>query len=167
MKRITNKKKLTNIPPIFHNNIYLTNFQQKANIFNNYFSDQCKIHDNGSVLPGFISKTSLSLSEITITTDQITITTDQITITTDQITITTDQITMTTDQITITTDQITITTDQITITTDQITITTDQICEIIQRYNSKKAHGCDEISVAMLQVCACEVALSLSLIFRV
>ena len=44
----------------------------------------------------------------------------------------------------------------------EITITTDQIVEIIQRYNSKKVHGCDEISVAMLQLCACKVALPLS-----
>ena len=55
-KRITNKKKLTNIPPVIHNNIYRTNFQQKVNVFNNYFADQCKILDNGSALPGFISK---------------------------------------------------------------------------------------------------------------
>ena len=106
-KRLSNKKKLTNIPPIFHNNIFVSNSQQKANIFNNYFADQCKILDNGSMLTEFISKTSLSLSEITITTDQI--------------------------------------------------------VEIIQRYNSKNAHGCDEISVGILQLCAREVAL---LLFR-
>ena len=109
-KRITNKKKLTNIPPIFDNNTYITNFHQKAKIFNDYFADQCKIHDNGSVLPEFISKTNVSLS--------------------------------------------------------QITFTTVQIVDIIQSYNSNKAHGCDEISVAMLQLCANEVALPLSLIFR-
>ena len=42
-KRISNKKKLTNIPPIFENNRYIPNFQQKADIFD--------IYDNGSVLP--------------------------------------------------------------------------------------------------------------------
>ena len=43
---------------------------------------------------------------------------------------------------------------------------TDQIIEIIQKYSSKKSHGCDEISVAMLQLCAREGALPLSLIFQ-
>ena len=109
-KRITNKKKLTNIPPIFDNNTYVTNFQQKAKIFNEYFADQCKIHDNGSVLPEFISRKNASLSHINITTVQI--------------------------------------------------------VDIIQKYSRNKAHGCDEISVAMLQLCATEVASPLSLIFQ-
>ena len=42
-KRISNKKKLTNIPPIFENNRYIPNVQQKADIFNAYFADQCNI----------------------------------------------------------------------------------------------------------------------------
>ena len=109
-KRITNKKKLTNIPPIFDNNIYVTNFHQKAKIFNDYFADQCKIHDNGSVLPDYFSRTDLSIS--------------------------------------------------------YVDVNTDQIVDIIRKYSSKKAHGCDEISVAMLQLCATEVALPLSLIFQ-
>jgi hypothetical protein len=47
-----------------------------------------------------------------------------------------------------------------------INVNTDQIVDIIQKYSTKKAHGCDEISVAMLQLCAIEVALPLSLIFQ-
>ena len=109
-KRITNKKKLTNIPPIFDNNVYVTNFQHKANIFNDYFADQCKTHDNGSVLPDFISRTDISKS--------------------------------------------------------LIIVNTDQIIEIIQKYSTKKAHGFDEISVAMLQLCTREDALPLRLIFQ-
>ena len=109
-KIITNKKKLTNIPSISDNNIYVTNFQQNANIFNDYFAEQCKIHDNGSVLPDIISRTDKSIS--------------------------------------------------------LLDVNTDQIVDIIQKYSTKEAHGCDEISVAMLQLCATEVALPLSLIFR-
>ena len=60
-KQITNKKKLTNIPPIFDNNTYVTKCQLKTKIFNDYFADQCKIHDNGSVLPDFITKTNSSI----------------------------------------------------------------------------------------------------------
>ena len=47
-----------------------------------------------------------------------------------------------------------------------IIVNTDQIIEIIQMYSTKKAHGFDEISVAMLQLCAREVTLSISLIFQ-
>ena len=43
---------------------------------------------------------------------------------------------------------------------------TDQIVDIIQKYSTKKVQSCDEISVAMLQLCATEVALPLSLIFQ-
>ena len=40
-KRISNKKKQTNIPPIIENNHYVSNFQQKSQIFNDYFAEQC------------------------------------------------------------------------------------------------------------------------------
>ena len=109
-KRISNKKKQTNIPPIFENNCYVTNFQQKAQTFNDYFAEQCKIYDNGSLLPEFISKTNASIS--------------------------------------------------------QINITTTQIIDIIQKYNTKKSHDCDDISVTMLQLCPTEVAVPLRLIFQ-
>ena len=98
------------MPPIFDNNIYVTNFQQKAKNVNVYFAEQCKLHDNGSVLPDFISRADQSLS--------------------------------------------------------LFHVNTDKIVDIIQKYSTKQAHGCDEISVAMLQLCVTEVALPLSLIFQ-
>ena len=96
---------LTNIPPILENNTYVKNFQQKAKIFNDYFTEKCKIHDND-----FISRTDISIS--------------------------------------------------------YLDVNTDQIVNIIQKYSAKKANGCDEISVTMLQLCATEVALPLCLIFQ-
>ena len=47
-----------------------------------------------------------------------------------------------------------------------INITTDQIIAIIKKYNANKAHGHDGISVAMLQICAAEVAIPFDIIFR-
>ena len=38
-------------------------------------------------------------------------------------------------------------------------LTTDQIV-VIQKYSIKKAHGCDEISVGMLQLCATEAVVT-------
>ena len=41
-KTITNEKKYTNIPPIIENDTYISNFRQKANLFNDYFADRVK-----------------------------------------------------------------------------------------------------------------------------
>ena len=56
--------KHTNIPPIILNNTYITIFQQKANIYNDYFADQCKILDNDSTLPETTYETTASLDYI-------------------------------------------------------------------------------------------------------
>ena len=109
-KKISNKKKTTNIPPIIENDVYISNFQQKASIFNDYFAEQCNIHDNGSVLPDNILRTNASISHLDINTKYI--------------------------------------------------------VDIIKKYNTNKAHGYDEISVAMLQLCPEEIAIPLSLIFQ-
>ena len=41
-KRLSNKKNITNIPPLYENNKYVPNFKEKANIFNIYFANQCR-----------------------------------------------------------------------------------------------------------------------------
>ena len=70
-KKLSNKKKTTNIPPIIDNNIYISDFRQKASLFNDYFADQCTIIDNGSVLPPLKFRTSSLLSDIVISPDKI------------------------------------------------------------------------------------------------
>ena len=109
-KKLSNKKKTTNIPPIIENNVYVTNFLQKATIFNDFFADQCTIHDNGSTLPPMKFRTNSVLSNITINPDEI--------------------------------------------------------VEIILKQKLHKAHGCDNISMAMLKLCPAEIAIPLSLIFQ-
>ena len=47
----------------------------------------------------------------------------------------------------------------------RINITADYIINIIKKYNAKRAYGPDEISVAMFQLCATEVARPFSIIF--
>ena len=64
-KRLSNKKKITNIPPLFENGTYISNFKDKASIFNNYFATQCQPFDFHSNLPAFTPLTSNSLSDIT------------------------------------------------------------------------------------------------------
>ena len=51
--------------------IYISNFRQKANLFNDYFADQCKLFENGSTLPEVTYKTNESIYHINITVDHI------------------------------------------------------------------------------------------------
>ena len=52
-RRLANKKKNTNIPPILEDGKYITNFKDKADLFNSYFADQCKPFEMESSLPHF------------------------------------------------------------------------------------------------------------------
>ena len=65
-------KKIPCIPPIFHENRFVTNFKEKAELFNSFFAKQCSIIDNGSEIPSFLHpKTDKSLSNITFTDKDI------------------------------------------------------------------------------------------------
>ena len=88
----------------------MTNFLQKSTIFNDYFAEQCTIHDNGSALPPMKFRTNSALSNIIISPDEI--------------------------------------------------------VGIILKQKLHKAHGCDNISMAMLKLCPQEIAIPLSLIFQ-
>ena len=70
-KKIADKKRNTNIPPIIDNDIYISNSEKKADIFNEYFANQCTINDNGSVLPRFVSKTDELLTHVSVRREQI------------------------------------------------------------------------------------------------
>ena len=70
-KRLSNKKKNTNIPPVFENGKYISDFKEKSSIFNKYFAIQCQPFDIESTLPVFTPLTSNSLSDITFSHAQI------------------------------------------------------------------------------------------------
>ena len=109
-KRLLNNKKITNIPPLFENNAFITNFREKANIFNDYFAAQCRPLENGSVLPNLIYKTDNLLANVTFSNEAI--------------------------------------------------------AKIITKLNANKAHGVDNISIAMLKLCCNEVSEPLKIIFE-
>ena len=46
LKTVLNNKKIPCIPPIYHNNNYITDFKEKAQIFNNFFAKQCTLVEN-------------------------------------------------------------------------------------------------------------------------
>ena len=66
LKSFYNNKKIPCILPIFHENRFVTNFKEKAELFHSFFAKQCSIIDNGSEIPSFLHpKTNQSLSNIT------------------------------------------------------------------------------------------------------
>ncbi len=70
-KRLLNKKKLANIPPLVENYKFVTDFKAKAEIFNSYFAEQCHPLSNGNTLPELVYKTNSRLSNITVPLEAI------------------------------------------------------------------------------------------------
>ena len=72
MKRFLNNKKILCIPPIYHNNNYITGFKEKAQTFNDFFAKQCTLVENTSKLPTDSFKRINNLfSTISFTKDDI------------------------------------------------------------------------------------------------
>ena len=59
------------MPPALVNGELVTDFKQKANLFNNYFASQCTPIKNGSKLPNFSYKTEKLLTSFDIKDDDI------------------------------------------------------------------------------------------------
>ena len=66
INKILNKNKVSCIPPLLEDNVFLTNFQTKAVIFNEHFVQRCSLINHSSQLPAFITKTSSVLETISI-----------------------------------------------------------------------------------------------------
>ena len=103
------KAKSLSIPPILLNNIFITDIQEKANLFNDYFAQQCTLIDGGP-LPFFVSKTSKSLSDIPFDESDIQV--------------------------------------------------------ILKQLNPNKAHGWDNISIRMIQICGDSLTAPLLIVYK-
>ena len=66
-----NKCRAPKIPPILVNNVFILNCQEKAKLFNDFFSNQCKPIINGSTLPQFTFLTDKRFDHITILSDEV------------------------------------------------------------------------------------------------
>ena len=51
MKFFLNNRKISVIPPLFHNNKFVTDFKEKAELFNSFSAKQCSLIKNDSKLP--------------------------------------------------------------------------------------------------------------------
>ena len=56
LKSFLNNKKIPCIPPLFHQNRYITNFKDKDELFNNIFADQCSLINNSNLLRSVLFK---------------------------------------------------------------------------------------------------------------
>ena len=65
LKKVLNKNTSTVIPPIIHENDFVTDIGDKCNIFNSYFQEQCKSIVTNSVIPSDIGKiTNFSIKQV-------------------------------------------------------------------------------------------------------
>ena len=71
INRAMNKCRAPKIPPLLVNNVFVLSCKDKAKIFNDFFSNQCRIITNSSVLPSFTFLTDKRIDGITITKNEI------------------------------------------------------------------------------------------------
>ena len=72
LKTFLNNKKIPCILPLLHDDRFITNFKEKADIFNDFFAKQCSLINTKSSLPSVLSKkTHKLLSTIHFTSDDI------------------------------------------------------------------------------------------------
>ena len=69
--RVMNKSRAPRIPPILVGNSLILNLCEKAKIFNEFFSNQCTLILNGSVLPPFHFVTDKRINDVIIRDDEI------------------------------------------------------------------------------------------------
>ena len=71
LHKIINRKQTVNIPPILLECVFITNFQNKTYLFNDFFVQQCSVLRNNSALTNMEYKTVVRKSIVSITEDKI------------------------------------------------------------------------------------------------
>ena len=71
INKVMNKCKAPKIPPLLVNNLFILNCREKANLFIDFFSHQCKPVINHSILPNFNCLTNEEIEQIPIENEDI------------------------------------------------------------------------------------------------
>ena len=71
INKVMNKCKAPKIPPLLVNNLFILNCREKANLFTDFFSHQCKPVINHSILPNFNYLTNEKIEQIPIENEDI------------------------------------------------------------------------------------------------
>ena len=64
LKSVFSNRKIPKIPPLFVGDDVVSDFKEKATLFNSYFAKQCSILENNSEVPDEINPSLFSLSSI-------------------------------------------------------------------------------------------------------
>ena len=68
---LLNKAKIPRIPPLVENGLFITDFTEKAQLFNDYFILQCTTIDTGSDLPRNIPMPTSLISDLNFSEEKI------------------------------------------------------------------------------------------------
>ena len=71
INRVMNKCRAPKIPPILYDNTFILACAQKAKVFNDFFSRQCTLIVNDSVLPPLVFHTNKRIDNVSILDDEI------------------------------------------------------------------------------------------------
>ena len=71
LKAFYNKRKIPLIPPFFVNYSFITDFKEKADLFNEFFCKQCTPVANDSTLPTLLETPNETLSSLEIIASDI------------------------------------------------------------------------------------------------
>ena len=63
---VLNKAKIPIIPPLLENGLFITDFTEKAQIFNDYFILQCTTVNTGSEIPQYIPAAATQINDFAI-----------------------------------------------------------------------------------------------------
>ena len=66
-----NKCRTRIIPPLLVNNVFILDCKEKTKLFNDFFSNQCRLIANNSILPTFNFLTDKRIDQISIKKDEI------------------------------------------------------------------------------------------------
>ena len=69
--KILNKAKIPIIPPLLENGLFVTDFTEKAKIFNDYFILQCSTIETGSELPDYVPIPIARIDDFEISDEKI------------------------------------------------------------------------------------------------
>ena len=72
LHKFLNKRKIPQIPPLNNNDSFVTNFADKAELFNTFFAKQCTLIDTPSTLPQFSYATHHRLNTIDFVPEKLT-----------------------------------------------------------------------------------------------
>ena len=101
---------MTSRPPLLENGVFVTKYQTKADVFNEFFAKQCFLLPNDSCIPAITPKCDKILSSVGIDRSKVLL--------------------------------------------------------LIRSLDSRKAHGFDDLSIAMLKICDLAIVEPLSLIYE-